>query len=101
MAKTPVYLDLDAVAPEKEIVVKLGGKEHTLVPVSVDDFVKNVAAMEDLAGSEGDLLKTMNILKNVVQRAFPTLDMETISKLTLPQLNSSPASSIRTTALKR
>jgi len=85
-ANGPVYLDLDAIENEVEIVVKLNGKEHALQPITVDDFIYNTKLVQDLGTNPDFEKETMTIIKMLI-RAFPTMTEEELRKLPLVKLN--------------
>lgn len=91
MAKPVTYIDLDAVVPQNEVVVKLDGADHRLVPITLEDFVKNTKLVEKL--NEGDktdgeaLELQVNTLIDMVGRAFPTIGADRLRRLNIPQLN--------------
>ncbi len=80
------YIDLDAVA-EREVVVVIGGQEHKLVPVSVDDFVANTRMIAELGSLEGDAEKTLKLTKDLLVQAFPTMTIDQIGKMSMTQMN--------------
>ena len=84
--KPTTYLDLDAVVPDNDVVVKLGGIEHTLVPITLEDFVRNTKAVQVMNASE-DPDAEMGIVTDMLFRAFPSMTPEITNKLTLIQLN--------------
>ncbi|MCP1540058.1 hypothetical protein [Methylorubrum extorquens] len=86
MASQTNLIDLDAVDNFPDVTVLLGGKEHKLVPVSVDDFVKNTKLLAAL-GKGGDLEAEVKGLKEIIVRAFPTMDIELLGKVPLVNLN--------------
>lgn len=88
MSKVTI-LDLDAVIPEREVVVKLDGKDHKLVPVTLEDYLKNTKLIRDLAtgGEDVDFQKEFDIAIDMVDRAFPSITKDRLQKLTLIQLN--------------
>jgi hypothetical protein len=80
------YLDLDAVVPDNDVVVKFGGKEHKLVPITLEDFVKNTKAVQAM-GTSTDPDAEMAVIKDMLQRAFPTITPDMTLKFSLLQLN--------------
>ena len=80
------YLDLDAVVADNEVVVKLGGVEHKLVPITLEDFVRNTKIVQDM-GVTTDPETEMKLVTDMLFRAFPTMTPEITNKLTLIQLN--------------
>lgn len=79
------FIDLDEVVPETEMVLKLKGKEHKLVPTSVDTFVTNLKALEGL-GLNASMVDEIETTISIVKRAFPTIPEPDLRALTLPQL---------------
>lgn len=87
MAETQ-FLDLDAVDLPVQLVVKLGGKEHPLVPVTVESFVANTKLLQQLSkAKDGDLEAEVNLVIKVILRAFPTMTDEMLRKMPLANLN--------------
>lgn len=88
MTETPqiptLYLDLDAVVPEREVVLKLDGNQHKLATITLEDFVKNNALIQSLQGK--DMEAEVNGLVDMLDRSFPSVTRERLFKLTLPQL---------------
>lgn len=86
MTNQPAYLDLDAIDTEVTLVIKLKGTEHKLVPITVDDFIANMATIEKM-GTSGDVKAETELLIEMLSRSFPTIGKPVLWKLTLPQLN--------------
>src|SRR6202007_1538614 len=80
------FLDLDSIVPP-EVVVKLGGKEHKLSPITVEDFIANTKAIQDYAKGEQNLEGELELIIDMLLRAFPTMDREMLKKLSQPQLD--------------
>jgi hypothetical protein len=80
------YFDLDAVVPD-EVVIKLGGKEYPLKPVSVDDFIKNSKMLQAIEGAASDLEATLAHTIDLLTRAFPTMSEAIIRKMSMLQMN--------------
>ncbi|SER25835.1 hypothetical protein SAMN05216548_1144 [Faunimonas pinastri] len=87
MTDSVKYLDLDAIdLTENEFVVKLGGVEHHLKPVTVEDFVENTKLIQSL-GVSGKLEDEVDTVIQMLVRAFPTMTVEQLKKLELVKLN--------------
>lgn len=82
-----VTLDLDAIVPEKDVVLKLDGKEHPLVPVTVDNFVKNIQTMEKLGTGQLDMATEKNVIVEMLEQVFPSVEKGRFGKLSMLQLN--------------
>lgn len=82
---SPILLDLDAVETPVEVVVKLKGVEHKLAPVTVQGFVDNIKLIEQL-GLSGNVTREIEIMREILLKAFPTMTGEIIGDLTLEQL---------------
>ena len=82
---TTQYLDLDALLTVEK-VLKVGGKEHKLQPVTVEGFVRNVKMVQDL-GKSGDLETEMKLIVSMLSDAFPTFPESEMRKLPLDHLN--------------
>jgi hypothetical protein len=88
MAKTnTVYLDLDTVVPEMEIVVKLDKKSHPLMPISVEDFVKNIQTLEKLGTGQLDAATEKGLIVDMLVQVLPSIGTERLNKLSMLQLN--------------
>jgi hypothetical protein len=84
---SPFYLDLDAVKPDETIVVKLGGNEHPLKPISIDDFIENTRTIQKLqAAGVGDTSEETEIIIGMLQRAFPSMTRELIGTLDIARM---------------
>jgi hypothetical protein len=80
------YFDLDAVVPD-EVVIKLGGKQYALKPVSVDDFIKNSKMLQAIDGAANDLESTLAHTVDLLTRAFPTMSEKVIRGMSMLQMN--------------
>lgn len=86
MSKAPKFLDLDATDPEApEIVIKLGGKEHYLVPLTVDGFIANTKALNKLSVS-ATMEAEVDLVCEMLIRSFPTLTRELLGSIPLDKL---------------
>ncbi|AMB48261.1 hypothetical protein [Methylobacterium sp. AMS5] len=81
------FIDLDAVDLPRKLVVKLGGKEHELVPVTVESFVANTKLLQKLGAQDGDLEAEVNTVIEVILRAFPTMTDKMLRAMPLANLN--------------
>jgi hypothetical protein len=86
MASSTTIIDLDAVDQFPDVVAKLGGKKHKLVPVSVEDFIANTKLLQTL-GKDGDIDAEVSGLIQIILRAFPTMTEDMLRKLPLVNLN--------------
>lgn len=82
------FLDLDSVVPDKQVVIKLAGEEHKLVPVTVKGFVENTKKLEAFLKKE---LKTtedeVQFAIDTLLTTFPTMTAEMLHALDLFKLN--------------
>ena len=69
---TTQYLDLDAVVPDTEVIVKLGGVEHKLVPITLEDFVRNTKTVQSM-NATADPDAEMAMVRDMLERAFPSM----------------------------
>lgn len=81
----PTFLDLDALLPPKQVVVKLKGKEHQLAEITVESFVANIELIQKL-GASGNIQTEMELMQTVLLRAFPTMEKSDLGGLRLDQL---------------
>lgn len=79
------YIDLDAVAQE-DVVVRIAGKDHPLVPVSVDNFIANTRMIEKLGDLTGNAEATLDLTKDLLLQAFPSMTAEQIGKMSMTQM---------------
>jgi hypothetical protein len=90
MTNNVTIIDLDAVVPQREVVVKLDGKEHKLAAITLEDYLLNTKLIQQIAAGQGpetDLEKEFEVALDMVGRAFPTIGADRLRKLTLDQLN--------------
>lgn len=85
MSETTNFLDLDAIAPEVEMTVRLNGQEHHLKPLSVEDFIKNTKDQASL-GASGNVEDELNLVLRMLLRAFPTMNEEELRAVPLTKL---------------
>jgi hypothetical protein len=82
----PKYIDLDALAPEVDVVIKLDGQSHKLATLTVEDFIQNTKAIQELpAGST--IEQEYETVVSMLVRCFPTITKARFHKLSLVQLN--------------
>lgn len=84
MTKSPKILDLDALVQE-EMIVRLSGKDHTLRPVTMKDFLENAKDIETL-GKAPSLEEEIKITKRMLSRAFPSMNDGDFDGLTMVQM---------------
>lgn len=81
----PIVLDLDDLVKD-DFVVKLKGKEHKLHPVTLGTFLENIKDIEKI-GKSASIEDEINLTRKMLQRAFPTMDVDDLDGLTLGQMN--------------
>lgn len=94
MADTPNFIDLDDVAPEVDLTVKLDGEQHKLHPLSVEGFVLNMKDQKKLQqfAKTSDLddpdvvTENISVVIRMLTRSFPTLTEEKLRKVPLAKL---------------
>ena len=86
MTAQPNYLDLDAIDTEFTLVVKLDGTDHKLQPISLEDFVANLRKIQEM-GVTTDPMQEVEMLVEMLSKAFPSIGEPRLRKLTLPQLS--------------
>lgn len=79
------YVDLDALVPDT-LVLKFKGVEYALAPVTLADFLKNLSVMQT-AGKTDDPKKAISLMRDILERAFPTAPKAMFEDMTLAQLN--------------
>src|SRR4051812_28489368 len=82
-----IYLDLDGIRPEKQIIIKLDGVDHELKPVTVEDFVENIQTMQKLGTGNLDVATEKAMLVDMLAQVLPTIGAPRLSKLTMQQLH--------------
>lgn len=80
-------LNLDQVAATTDKVVKIGGVEYAIVPISVGSFIKKTKEAEEYvrAGVQ-DPLREVNIILDLISECIPAAPRYAIEALSLPQL---------------
>lgn len=91
----PQYLDLDALASAApDAGIKLGGKFHPMVPVTVEGFIANLQLVQDLQ----DFIKTaenaaevaaknLHVACSTLHRAYPSIAYEDFKAMPMEHLN--------------
>jgi len=78
------FLDLDAVKPDTDYVISLNGTRHTMVQLTVANFLTNIRT----ASKPTDSLETQFAkITAAILRSFPTITKEEFEALTFDQLN--------------
>ena len=78
-------LNLDDVpASSTEVVVKLKGKEHEMVPLSVKKFIEHIRRVEAL--EKGTILDEVGVMVDSIRDAVPTMPQEDLEELSLEQM---------------
>lgn len=85
MSDATNFLDLDAVAPEIDLTVKLNGKKHKLKPLSVEDFIKNTKDQAAL-GASTQVEDEVNLVLRMLTRSFPTMTEDELRQVPLNKL---------------
>src|SRR5690606_28278618 len=75
----PLYINLDAIESAPLAVIRVDGKEHKLVSITVEDFIANFKDVERLSLS-ASVLDEVEVLTSVILRGFPTLKRESVLK---------------------
>lgn len=82
---SPTFIDLDAIEVP-EVVVKLGDKQHKMVPLSVEAFIAGVKDSQDL-GTTPDFATEFGVVTRMILRSFPTMSEEELRKMPMASLN--------------
>lgn len=77
-------LDLDELETP-EFALKLGGKEHVMNELTVEDFIQNTRELAKLREST-DEAEHFEAYVRMIGRMFPTIQKEDLMKLKLSQL---------------
>lgn len=78
-------LDLDQLVPVTRAVT-LKGERHEMKQLTVEDFLKNVKLFTQLSESQ-NVDEQFTLMVEVISKAFPSMKVEDVKSLTLPQLN--------------
>jgi hypothetical protein len=84
------YLDLDTVLPPSR-TIKLGGQEYEVATLSVSQFIDMVRRTEELqkradAGKPLSMAEVIELQRDGVKEALPTMPAEVLNKLTYKQI---------------
>lgn len=91
-SRPAAFLDLDAVMPEREIVIRIFGTEYHLKQMTVQDFIeyqkKRQSTDKKLAETpdNADTTELFQFMKDELLTLFPDMMEETLDRMTLPQL---------------
>jgi hypothetical protein len=69
------------------MIVKLGGLEHKLAQVSVEDFIANTKAVEAFRNGVQGVEAEIELAIGMLKKAFPTMIDDMLRKLNILQLN--------------
>jgi len=80
------FLDLDAVASTVDFTIKIKGVEYKVEESSVDDFIANAKAVENM-GMSASPADELELILSVLKRALPSCEEGVLRGLKLSQLN--------------
>lgn len=87
MADTKV-INLAALSKEPAVVIiDENGVRHEMKPATVGSFIENVKTIESM-GTNASTEDEMNVMMDIITRAFPTITKEMITKWPLENLQS-------------
>lgn len=87
MSDNKIFLDLDAIVPEKDVFIVLDKQEHRLAPLTVEQFVINMRNMEKLGKGNLDVETEQGMIVNMLEQVFPTVPKSRFNQMTMVQLN--------------
>ena len=70
MSDNKIFLDLDAIVPEKDVFIVLDKQEHRLAPLTVEQFVINMRNMEKLGKGNLDVETEQGMIVNMLEQVF-------------------------------
>lgn len=73
------YVNIGGVEKAPLVILTINGVEHPLKPVSVEGFLENVKAIEELALNASPVAE-VEVLIGIILRGFPTLKREDVLK---------------------
>lgn len=79
-------VNLDALATAPKLTILVDGVKHDMVEPTVQSFIDNMTEIEAM-GMNPSPLNEMKLGVKIIQRAFPTISEEAMSKWTLERLN--------------
>lgn len=80
------YLNLDEIESPETFVFTHKGKEHQLAEVSVQDFVDNAKAMQELS-LKPSVSEEVELLLRILTKAFPTCPEAEFRAMEMSKLN--------------
>ena len=81
------YLDLDAIAEQVTLTVKLGGKKHAMKAPTVKDLASVLKQIESMS-LNATLATEIEVMSDILRRIFPTMEAEHLDGLNPAQLQS-------------
>ncbi len=80
-------LNLDTLEQSEDKTVILRGVKHKFVPFSVEDFITQVKEIKEMEkGGEMGMDEYAEFMITAIKRAFPTIEVVELRKLTMDQL---------------
>lgn len=86
----PTYLNIDEIKPRVLKRIRLNGKDHDMVPPSVETFIADVQDLEKTRKTYGEDVPMHVAIESVVRfvhSVFPTTTLKELNKLTFEQLD--------------
>jgi hypothetical protein len=80
------YLDLDAVAPIEK-TFKFKGKTHEILPISVEDFIRNAKRAREGDTQDLGVDQQVALMVELIAPSVPTLPVTELRKMSVKQLN--------------
>lgn len=78
-------LNIDTLTTDARTVV-LGGVEHAVVEMNVDNFLATTKAAEELQNTNAPLTAQVESAVSLIMRSIPTVSRETLNKIPLRHL---------------
>ncbi len=79
-------INIDALRDPAPFTLIVDGKEHEMKVATVDDFIANMAMMEQL-GTKPSMTEELKVMIEIISKAFPTLGREQIGKFQFSALS--------------
>ena len=93
------YLDVDAIEPKVQKVIKIKGEEHEFKPPSVGEFIAEMQRIKDFqaqmkkAEAKGEapdqaevMTEIVTKMRDSVRQSFPTVPEDVVAGMTFEQL---------------
>lgn len=76
-------LNIDELVQESPLTIHVDGEDHKMKIPTMEDFIKNLKDLEDLAAAPNMLAETEATIR-MIARAFPTLTEDRVRQFPMP-----------------